>query len=148
MYDTIVCEAVRYYVKDSLKKNTDQNVLWEHLFKYLLNNKFSVLNVLLEEKFVEKMKLTIIHNFYYGFRREENVRRRKASWAKITTGSTYFIYTIRFSKEMLLNILLYCDFPRRDSDLLVADFFREKNYQNILLYYQNVLSDRFQITVD
>ena len=144
-YNTLACEAVRHYVKDSIKTNRNQSIVWRRVFTYLLDQRFSVLDVLIEENFIEKMKPTIIQNFYYGFRSKEKDRLSKASLEKITKRLPC---EIGFSKERLLGILLYCEFPRTDSEILITDFFRKKSYQNILLYYQNVLSDRFQITED
>ena len=92
---------------------------------------------------MEKLKPIILQSFYNGFQINENLRLQQASWQNIKND---FFYEIWFSKERLLNVPLYCEFPRGDSDLLVTDFFREKNYQNILLYYKNVLFDLFQIT--
>ena len=144
-YNTLVCEAVRHCVKNSIKTDENQSIVWRRVFTYLLDQRFSVLDVLIEENFIEKMKPTIIQNFYYGFRSKEKDRLSKASLEKITKRLPC---EIGFSKERLLGILLYCEFPRTDSEILITDFFRKKSYQNILLYYQNVLSDRFQITED
>lgn len=142
-YNTLVCEALRYYVKNSIKTNKNQSMVWVRVFRYLLDERFDVLKVLIEENFMQKLKPIIIQNFYDGFKAQENRRLQQASWQNITND---FFYKIWFSKERLLNIFLYCEFPRKDSEVLVTDFFREKNYQNILLYYKNVLFDLFQIT--
>ena len=140
-YNTLVCEAVRHCVKNSIKTDENQSIVWRRVFTYLLDQRFSVLNVLIEENFIEKMKPTIIQTFYNSFKISDKI----ASWLNIRKEKSY---PIVFSKEALLNILLYCEFPKTDSDILVTDFFREKSYKNILLYYQNVLFDLFQITED
>lgn len=145
-YNCIVCEAFRCYINNQLKTNKSSFVMWSFIFQYLLLRKYDILRVLKEENYIKDHKKHILTGCFYGFE-ELNQEQSRSSDLKniINKDQKAFTYKIPFSRETLSNLFLYCEFPKDHSESLIDHFFKNKNYNKILLYYKKTIFNLFKV---
>lgn len=145
-YNIIICEPFRHFLNDYLKQKNDSKAVWMRVLGYLLNARFSVLEVLKEENYIKNNKQNILQGFCSAFKQLDHTIN--LFWKKdLQTSETEKLSKIRFYEEKLLNIFLYCEFARSDSEVLVENFFIEKSYKNIIVYYECTILDLFQMDI-
>ena len=149
-YNTIVCEAFKHYLNYYLKEEQYPDMIWPMVFPYVEGTNFSVLEVLKEENYIKNHKENILKSFYFGF---QGLESEKAFFDFFTEGAQnsetekFSTHETNFYKEKLLNIFIYCEIPRSSSVILRDNFFLEKSYKNIILYYRKLIADIFKIDV-
>ena len=141
-YNIIICEAFRHFANNSLKQKNDSRVVWLCALGHLLDARFSILEVLKEENYIKNDKQNILKGFCSGFKQLD--ANGSFFWIKgLQSSETEKLSKIHFYEEKLLNIFLYCEFPRNDSEALVKNFFIEKSYKNIIVYYECTILELF-----
>ena len=150
-YLLIFCEALRAYINDELIKNSEF-IMWSSVLAFLLYTEFSVLEVLKQEDYIKNNKQDILRGFYYGF---DQIEQDRNIWSRLNLKNDFqnsenpkiIGNEKNLLEKKLLNIFLYCEFSRSDSELLINNLFLEKNFKNIIQYYENILFDLFQFDV-
>lgn len=151
-YNHIVCEAFRYYINFYIEERRNSSVIWSFLFPYLVKTKYkyALLDVLKEENYIKNNKKNIIEGFYYGFKglnQDQEISSESINRYQDPEKKKFYTYKIPFSKETLLNLFLYCEIPKDHSETLVERLFDDESYKNIILYYQKMLFDLFQVDI-
>ena len=141
-YNIIICEAFRHFLNDYLKQNNESQEIWIRILGHLLSARFSILEVLKEENYIKNNKQSILKGFCSGFKGLDSTGN--FFWKEgLKSSETEKLSKIHFYEEKLLNIFLYCEFPRNDSEVLVENFFIKKSYKNIIVYYECTILELF-----
>lgn len=137
-YKTIVCEAIRYYIKYSVTGPYSQNVsgslLCAEITFYLLYTTYSqfVKNLIEEEKYMEKYSKFSLEELLF----ESYMRLNYMEYEK----KPLFLAKKRVNrKERLLNLLSFTPLEKDESEKLVDNFLSTGDLKQILSYYQEIL---------
>ena len=138
-YETIICEAIRFYTKDFLedieeiedvgyRERSRQFKLWCLIFRYMLFTKYStsIKELLIEEKYFPIYQKEMIFAFYYLF------KIVKDSYVDSDRLSSIKEESLR---ERLENLFVFSNLSKSESKKLIDNVLSTKSVNSILSYY-------------
>ena len=133
-YETIVCEAIRFYIKNSVNNGYPEWItditLWPEITYYLLYTTYSqfVKNLIEEEKYIETFQEKLILQSYRTLKMMEPKEKN------------LFLSKKRVNhKERLLNLLSFTPLEKDESEKLVLNFLSTGDLKQIIYYYEEIL---------
>ena len=144
-YETFICEGTKFYINNFLQESVinpnavDLNLsmlspIWTPVFQYLLwtSCSSSMKNMLENQNYIKKYKRDILKTFYDEFK---VIKSTKIFLNKILAETERSVF-----EERLLNVFLFSGISENNSKTLVTNFFLTGNLNEILSFYQELLS--------
>lgn len=144
-YQTIICEGIKFYIKDFLQGSgvnisaiglnaLSLSLIWSPVFHYLLFTRFSssMKKMLENQNYIKNYKKEILKTF------EDQLKRitfSQTSFKQLLSKTEKSVF-----KKRLLNVLLFSGISENESETLINNFFLTESLDEILSFYQELLS--------
>ncbi len=144
-YDNLMYEAIKFFMKDNIEESPFKDnlgalqivtvqLLWSPLSKLLLYTRYSsfVKDLIEDKKCMEKFQVELM---LCSYRIMEKTIEREDFY-------TFFLSEKMISpRDRLLNLLYFSTLSREDRETFVDNFFKRNNFEEIISYYEEALSD-------